>query len=153
MTLTNPANWQNVPKLYHFCEAHTAPLIRREGLTLGCLVWPVDSGFSINRGFQWLTDDPAWQQQGWATTRLISNDRTAVRFTVKIPTGDRHLIPWHALARQLRFPPEQVRLFDDAGGGGGDHWWCYVGAIPRTWLRHETARPDLPGLVLFTPLG
>jgi hypothetical protein len=64
---------------------------------------------------------------------LETEDKRAVRITVKIPRGDRRLVHWPKWARK-RVDPDWYRILDEEGGGKSDRWWIFLGVIPPSWI-------------------
>lgn len=130
--------------LYHYTGLDHVDGILRDGLTMGVLpLWTVD-GWQLVRGYQWLTDDPGWQQ-GWATNRTgICGDRTAVRVAVEVPESERrNLFRWHLFALAvLRMDRRELQAFNAAGGSDGKSWWVYRGSISTGWLGKWEQKPE-----------
>lgn len=126
-------------KLFHYTGTHHIDGIRQKGIRSGGLVVPTTAGNRIVRGWQWLTDDPSWQQ-GWATMETLDCDRTEVRFIVAIPKSHRNkLHRWDALSEM--FAKWWVDDFREQGGGDSSHWYVFQGPIPFGWTRGMEQRP------------
>lgn len=132
-------------KLYHFTSAEHVAAVAKRGLTLGSIPIGDDRrGYRLIYGYQWLTDDPEWHGQGWATSKILTEDRTEFRFAVKVPEAHtRFLWRWPDVARHVfRFAEDDLAKFNRAGGSpDGMHWWVFVGNVPRGWLRGPERRP------------
>ncbi len=126
-------------KLYHFTAEHLVDHILKQGITRG--VFPVldENGrlqFFINP-CQWLTDDPNWDTQSWATREKIGYDRTAVRLTVVIPKEHRHLLV-RAYDYLSCLPKHLHRIVTD--WPGSEHWYMFLDKIPPGWIRKVDIR-------------
>ena len=108
--------------LYHFTGRDHAQAIEREGITGGAIYFPPH----MLRGIGWLTDDPRFEAQNWATNESgFCGDRTEVRFTLDVVNA----IRWNAYAsRILLADPRDIRAFNLAGGSDGEHW--YIARLP-----------------------
>jgi hypothetical protein len=117
--------------LYHFCPAHLAARIRKQGLTLGHFPMLGDGHYSFIPDMQWLTNDPAPENQSWATRQLVTYDRTAYRLTINIPAKrTRKLCKASVFVKDL---PDAQREIVDAWPGS-EHWYIYKGRIPPKWI-------------------
>jgi len=126
-------------RLYHFTAEHLASRVKAEGIILGKVPsYSARTGSVVlHRGFQWLTHEPRFDRQTWATRVFAAHDRAAVRFEVDIPTRKHaRLQRWVDVADEMA--GDLAR--DLASVGGADAWWLYQGVIPRTWLSLETHR-------------
>ena len=125
-------------KLYHFAPAHMVEGIVRHGLTKGGVLSPDQR--AIRMGWQWLTDDPSWDAQGWATQHHISYSRTAARFEVLVPESERsHLHRWVSVAPLMGYPDWWLDEFHSVGGS--EHWYIFGGQIKPKWLSKPVYRP------------
>ena len=122
-----------IPPLYHFTAERFGRSISREGITKGCISVFSDTGhlIAIRKGWIWLTDDGSWNQSWNNTRRLVKYDRTAVRFTVNIPTSSLHNLSRARTVIEREFP-NSLPLLDD--WEGSEHWWLYNGRIFKSWL-------------------
>lgn len=113
--------------------------ILRDGITLGGLFLPFRRTPRVYRGFIWLTDDPRFNGQHWASNLTgRCGDRTEVRFTIDVPES-KELAPWNEIARsRFGLQPLDLIMFNLAGNSDGSHWYLYYGMIPRSWIK-ETA--------------
>lgn len=127
-------------KLYHFAPAHSVKSILNNGLTLGKLPILDSNGglVSLISPCQWLTKDGDWDNQSWATQQLISYDRTAFRLLISIPKAHRHLLI-NAYDYLPQLPVPTKRLITD--WEGSEHWYLFLGRIPRGWIRKVEQRP------------
>jgi hypothetical protein len=128
-------------KLYHFTAAHLVGHILRDGITLGVLpVLDEDGRVKFLAGpCQWLTDDPGWGSQGWATRKKLTYDRTAARLTVAIPKCHRYRLI-RAYDYLPCLPPPTRRLITD--WEGSEHWYLFFGKIPPGWIRKVEWKPE-----------
>jgi hypothetical protein len=111
--------------LYHFTRKKYENAIKQEGITLGGVYVPP---FRIYQGYYWLTDDPRFEAQHWATdfTGQCGN-RIAVRFTVSV--SRRNVLKWNDAARKkFGFSGGDLMAFNLAGGSDGERW--YLSATP-----------------------
>ena len=127
--------------LYHYTCIEHRDAILREGITRGDV--PTSETNGINA--VWLTQSQIPEAQKWGTggievltdrtARILGSvrssdqtflragdtvefpNKTAVRFTVKIPPGDRHLKHWPRWARK-RLAASLYDSLDKSGGGG-----------------------------------
>jgi hypothetical protein len=111
--------------LYHFTARDHAKAIEREGITKGAVYIPP----AMFEGIIWLTDDPRFTAQNWATNYSGQcGDRTEVRFTLDIGNAVR----WNDFALEvLKFRPRKLFDFNLAGGSGGEHWYIARAPIDR----------------------
>jgi hypothetical protein len=130
-------------RLWHYTGKEHVEGIQRQGILGGSLFWPTARGYQRLADLQWLTDSDSWTQ-GWATRELVHCDRTEARFRVAIPKSQSAalLYPWRAFAWKLGLPRQEVEWFAEAGGGGDEHWYVFLGGIPRGWLRGLELRPS-----------
>lgn len=128
-------------KLYHFTNRECAKRIVREGIAVGGVYLPYEDGSRVFRGFLWLTDDPRFTAQHWATNLTGKcGDRTEVRFTIEIPEGS-SVIPWNTAARMIfHMSPMDLMLFNLAGHSDGSHWYLYRGVIPVSWIKEKAEK-------------
>ncbi len=120
-------------RLYHFAPEHLLENIMKQGLTDGVLPNFLPSGQVIfHKPIQWLTSDPGFENQSWATKELIDYDRTAVRLTVKIPKSSRKQL-WGAHEMLPSLPAGSRQLITD--WPGSEDWYLFFGKIPRGWIR------------------
>jgi hypothetical protein len=134
-------------RFYHYTALHHAEKIMQSGgLTRGGIPIPDPSGQDVGRalyGWQWLTKDDDWAQ-GWATNRLVTCDRTEVRFVVEIPLLERHRCrQWDAVAADFGFRPHTNAVFAACVGGDSSTWYVFEGSVPRGWLTAIERRPGL----------
>lgn len=106
---------------------------------MGGIYLPFGRLTHVYRGFIWLTDDPRFNAQHWASNLTgRCGDRTEVRFTIEIPEG-KEPAPWNEIARsQFGLKPLDLVMFNLAGNSDGTHWHLYHGAIPRSWIKATT---------------
>ncbi len=128
-------------KLYHFTNRECARRIAQEGITHGGVYLPYSAGSRVFRGFLWLTDDPRFEAQHWATNLSGKcGDRTQVRLTIELPEGTK-IKPWNTIARTLfLLSPTDLCAFNLAGHSDGSHWYLYRGVIPASWIIEKTER-------------
>lgn len=123
-------------KLYHFTGRDHADLIRREGITKGGV--PLPDG-RIMWGYIWLTDDPRWSAQHWATNHTgACGDRLEVRFTIEVPRVT--VMPWNDVARKFGYMRDDLTRFNLAGGSDGSHWYICPYGIPVKTITEITPR-------------
>ncbi len=110
-------------RLYHFTGRGLVRGLYERGITPGVAFTGL--GDQTVRGV-WLTDDPEWGGQQWAT----------VRIPVDVPVRDRR--------RLLRWTSDGAMRAEFAEGfsrPGYEHWLIYPGHIPSTWLGAASFRP------------
>lgn len=118
--------------LFHFCPAHMADAIMRDGLSLGKLPVILDNGTLLYDGCQWLTEEPDPDRQSWATSEGIGYSRTACRISIWIPKRHlRHL--WKATDLVPLLPPMSKTIISD--WEGSEKWYAYLGIIPAKWIQ------------------
>lgn len=125
--------------LYHFTSKGLAKKIEQEGITLGGLYIPYQDQDIVYKGFIWLTDDPRFNAQHWATnyTGLVG-DRVGGRFTVNLPDA---AFPWNYAALHIfQLSRDYLTAFNLAGGSDGEHWYLWHGKIPREWIVERMER-------------
>ena len=137
----------SVRPLYHYTALHHAEEIVRSGsISHGGVPIPDTTGEFLERvanGWQWLTTSDAWDQP-WATRKLVTCDRTEVRFVVDVPILERHrLLRWDTVAPDFGYKPAYAKAFADLGGGDSSSWFIFSGAIPKAWLKQVEKRPGL----------
>ncbi len=114
--------------------------IRRQGLTRGGILSPDQQ--AIRTGWRWLTDDPSWDAQGWATQHHISYSRTAARFEVEIPESELvHLHKWVTAAPLMGYEAWWLAEFHRVGGA--EHWYIFGGDIKPSWMSKPEYRPAI----------
>ena len=111
--------------LYHFTARDHAKAIEREGITKGAVYIPP----AVFKGIIWLTDDPRFTAQNWATNYSGGcGDRTEVRFTLDIPNA----VKWNGFALEvLKMRQQDIDRFNMAGGSDGEHWYLTHAPIDR----------------------
>jgi len=72
-----------------------------------------------------------------ADATVLSVNKQAVRFKLKIPSTDRRLTHWPRWARK-RLAPEWYDELRRAGGERSETWWLYWGTIAPTELLEAT---------------
>jgi hypothetical protein len=114
--------------LFHYTCEHAATPIRLEGqLVPQPQVWLPDR-------LLWLTDlDRPWREELGLTSRIITCDRTAHRFTVDVPAAA--VLPWAVYARRRRIS-QRVREGLETGALPM-HWWVSLGPLPIRPARAE----------------
>lgn len=129
-------------KLYHFTSPLHIEDVRREGITLGAVPM-FDGNLRLVPGHQWLTVDPRFDQQHWATRNVVKYDRAAHRITVKIPRSAGGLLtPWAIFAEFLvKHGAERQFIQELNSVGGSEHWYIYSGGIRPGWLREVVSKP------------
>jgi len=127
-------------KLYHFTPTLLLNAILKNGLTLGRLPIIDDNGRlrAFMEPCQWLTNNGDWNSQSWATRELIKYDRTAFRLTIIIPKHHKEKL-LKAIDYAPYLPKNSQRLITD--WPGSEHWYFFVGRIPRGWIRTIEQRP------------
>jgi hypothetical protein len=120
--------------LYHFVAIHLLEAVKREGLTLGVLPLRDGKRVFIAKNCQWLTRNPDFGAQHWATfRRTLPYDRTAYRINVVIPKAHRiYLKPWPELCLPDNYLNETL---------GWQDWYVFVGRIPAGWFREIVKKP------------
>lgn len=128
--------------LYHFTPAHSVKWILRNGLIKG----RVPSHFDAHgvprffRGFQWLTSDPEFQSQSWATLPFsLTHKRLAID------------IPQFALNRVIKCEDFFARSRGDSAEfissfPGNKHWRLFKGRIPPQWILSVDSKRELNNL-------
>lgn len=117
--------------LYHFCAKKHVKNILRKGLTQGALTEITPIGYTIHKGWMWLTTDPDPNNQSWATRNAIPYSRTAYRLTIEIPVTEYGRI--HSRHEIIRHYPGCDVLF--RGYAGNENWRVFHGMIPREWIK------------------
>lgn len=128
-------------KLYHFTCSHFIDNVRICGLNRGwmCVVTAL-GGVKKLPNRVWLTKEPSFSAQGWATRNTLTCDRTEWRLTIDIPeerTGA--LSWWPEIRRDGRFDREWLDAFEEVGGS--ENWHVFAGVIPRSWITAIDAKP------------
>ena len=117
--------------VYHFCSAKGMRGIRRKGICEGVAVRWENDVLYMRYGYQWVTLDGRHDAQSWATNVMISEDRTAYRWTVEIPESETgSLLDRDGLDKAV---PGCGQAFD--GWDGSENWRVFSGRIPRKWLK------------------
>lgn len=89
-------------------------------------------------GFQWLTANPGWDAQRWATAVAVGYSRTDYRITVRIPRSQHpNLVPWLAIC-----PDTDMTRYMNAAGGAED-WWIFHGRVKPGWFREIDRNPNI----------
>lgn len=129
-------------KLYHFTALELVRPIKLFGLDRGVIPLLDADGnlLKLDGPYQWLTDDPSFDRQSWATRNVISIDRTEARLTIRIPKTSRDKL---ARAHDLlpTFPEGTKKIILD--WPGSEHWYLFAGRIPRGWIR-EVVYKEVP---------
>lgn len=134
--------------LYHFTSKDLAEKIEKEGITLGGVFLPsmVFGGGrrlgSVCKGFIWLTDDPRFNAQNWATNHTgLVGDRTEVRFKVDIPFN---VMTWAEAAKKtFKLMRADIAEFNMAGGSDGSHWYLLQGTVLPQWIIERVDRGSI----------
>lgn len=135
--------------VYHFTSTTLIPRVSREGLTKGALPWNMqhDGTPEMRRGFQWLTTDPEWFNQGWCLMGNLPFSRNAYRITIDIPLPwERRVFKWSEMVRRCQ--PDSAEVLDKVGGDTSK-WMVFAGRIPPQWFiaiarnPFDTMRPDI----------
>ncbi len=140
-------------KLFHFCPAHALTGIQTHGISKGVLPWNERMELDLrNRkevlvpgfvpGWQWLTENPDWEQE-WARPQpgaMFRKDE--FRLTVVIPPaigGEAQLVRWDAIDAK-NAPDSRVYINSFA-----DHrfWWLFRGSIRPAWILATDRNPIL----------
>ena len=130
------------PTLYHYTTRKRASSIARGGI--------VSSGVSIDKHsiFEcvWLTKNPLFYEQHWASSPL----RSGVRFTVNIGGIDDRLYHWNSFKTELGldkspFSDDPLILLPEETT---DEWFIFLGDILLDWVTGATKRESssLPGV-------
>ncbi len=125
-------------KLYHFTSTELSWRIDKEGLTIGGVYLPTRPVDRVYPGFIWLTDDPRFEAQNWATnhTGMVGN-RTEVRYTVDVVD----VIPWNEAAKKVFHLPRAFLLqYNLMGGSDGTHWYLHKGKISVSQIIEKISR-------------
>ena len=117
--------------LYHFCADKHVKQILRQGLTIGGVAEPTNTGYLIHNGWMWLTLDPDPARQSWATRNVVKYSRTAWRLTVEIP--DDELVKLYDRNTLPMLYPNTAMLFK--GWPGSENWRIFHGVIPKEWIK------------------
>lgn len=113
-------------KLYHFTGSDHAAVIKSEGITKGGVMLP---NGRVVWGYIWLTDDPRFSAQHWATNHSgACGDRLEVRFTLSVPIHS--VVRWNEAAKQFQYSKSALIEFNLAGGSDGSHWYLSPYKIP-----------------------
>ena len=125
-------------KLYHFTSMELSLRIDKEGLTIGGVYLPVRTVGRVYPGFIWLTDDPRFEAQNWATNHTgVVGDRAEVRYTVEVVGA----IPWNEAAKKIFHLPRTFLLqYNLMGGSDGTRWYLYKGKIPISQIIEKISR-------------
>lgn len=139
-------------KLFHFTSGQHLPLIHVQGITKGVIPWSQNEAGEAGEvgmvgGWQWLTQNPDWQQD-WARPTPASSltfRRDEWRITVEIPEAQaRRLVSWREMDRTRRpQSAEFINAFKDA-----PLWHLYKGPIPPDWFAAVDRNPIRRDLVL-----
>lgn len=136
-------------KLYHFTSGQHMALIHLSGITKGVIPWSMDGEGKVGMvaGWQWLTQNPDWQQD-WARRTPLSKltfRRDEWRITVEIPEAQvRRLISWREMDRTRRpQSADYINAFKDA-----PLWHLFKGEIPPAWFAAVDRNPTRFDLVL-----
>ena len=136
--------------LYHFTAAEYIEQIKVEGLTRG------DVPTSLTEGVNavWLTNDRNPLGHGLSDAHVLTAEersmverltgqrppenarypnKRAYRITVKVPRGDRALVPWPKWGRK-RLAADWYETLSDIGRGKHKTWYLYFGTIPPDWF-------------------
>lgn len=150
--------------LYHFTAHDRLGSIMEAGLNKGDV--PLSETTGMNA--VWLTTDPAPDGHGldaagvlddaarYTMLRLFGelppegsrwSDKTAVRITVRLPSGDRNLKDWLPWARKRASADWLSRLHSAAGGHRKARTWkLYFGVVPPSaFVAVDILRPDGEG--------
>ena len=128
-------------KLYHFAAAHMLNGIQAEGLTRGSIPRFDAHGKPVVLclGWQWLTDNPAWEQS-WNTRTFVPYSRTAYRIEVRVPkSAHTRLKRWLDICGG--FGPWTADILNN--GYTPEEWFVFCGRIPPAWFRRVERNPDM----------
>jgi hypothetical protein len=114
--------------LYHFTCRPWWHFIKTEGITRG----EVPLSFRDVLQHPNLTSNPDPSAQRWGCNSGLN--KTAVRITVEIPTGDINLISWRDLATRHKVDRRWYRALDEGGGWEARNWWIYQGVVRPEWF-------------------
>lgn len=122
-------------KLYHFTAERFLESIKKQGLTNGSIPLFGENGtlLKLLGPAQWLTSDPSWDRQSWATSQLIRYDRTECRLKIVIPKSHRA-----ELVKAQEYLPHIGSYTANqllATWEGSENWFIYLGNIPQGWIR------------------
>jgi hypothetical protein len=123
-------------RLYHFTAERFLPGIRHEGLTRGVLLVRMEPTVILRPGYQWLTTNPAFEQEWAKGTGRLPYQRNEVRITVDVPPkrlGD--LMPW---TRARFMVPEVADMLSEFGDP--ENWWLYHGVVSPQWITDVVLR-------------
>lgn len=125
-------------RLYHFTSRELSRRIDKEGLTSGGVYLPARPIDRIYSGFIWLTDDPRFEAQNWASNHTgMVGDRTQIRYTIEIDDA----VPWNEAAKKIFNLPRTFLLqYNLMGGSDGTHWYLYKGKIPVSQIIEKIVR-------------
>lgn len=135
---------------FHFTSHFHLRTILTEGLTKGEV--PMSATHCLNA--VWLTSDKSADGHGLSSGEEITltpmqkrmfgiaddvpdtlktENKRAVRISVKVPRGDRHIEPWLHFARR-RLEPKWLDALHKTGGNKERTWFLYWGEIPPSWF-------------------
>jgi hypothetical protein len=121
--------------LYHFVPEFLLKAVKKEGLSLGVLPVKIRGSEFLIENIQWLTRNPDFTAQCWATFQCtLPYDRTAYRITVIIPKFHQKnkLISWGAESSPNNFLNKIP---------GWQDWYIFKGRIPPSWFRKIEKKP------------
>ena len=125
-------------QLYHFCPEWMLANIRRQGLTIGRMLYLLDRVLKAIPGVQWLTVNPDWNQS-WCEHSTLPYRRNEARLTVEIPLDAQgRLHVWMTFCEE--HPNE---LWADLNSfGDPENWRIYRGRIEPEWITCVMHNPD-----------
>ncbi len=149
--------------MYHFTSHEFYPRIEREGLSKGgvptALVPDGQGGTKVRmmKGVQWLTIDPEFDTQTWATlsTGIVGSmiRKNDWRITIDIPNlALFRLYTWQEFAARHRLPyADACNNHPMLGKRQTQFWRVYGGHIPTGWFVEMLQNPTLRNLVQDFP--
>jgi hypothetical protein len=118
-------------KLYHFASPLHVDGCLKNGIIKGVIPIYKDGKYGFIPGFQWLTSNPEFHQEGANTEyTTLPYDRTEYRLTVVIPKAARdRLFRWLDICDKLPIG-EAMNAYGDP-----ENWFVFQGRIKSGWIR------------------
>jgi hypothetical protein len=156
--------------LHHYTAHECWPSIANEGIKWGEVplslhewlnaVWLTSdkspAGHGLSHARPATPEDARFLGIPWSKELVWPNNR-AVRLTVKVPRGDRALVPWTPWGRK-NLDPKWMAALERTGGGRAKArtWFIYWGVIPPAWIVEKTdlvppPPPGGPAPIFFRP--
>jgi len=122
-----------IPKrLYHFTSRYHINSVKKDGIALGCILHKAKNVHTFLEGYQWLTQNPDWNQK-WDEGSSLDYYRTDFRITIRIAKNMvKRVTPWNPMSKILGLSEETVSILNSFGDP--ENWFIYTGTIKPKWF-------------------